>query len=179
MSVTGEGDDNAREGAPLSVQAEAGGPRCPVGTVGAPPSPQNPALSPPAPCRQLRHSNLVQLLGVIVEEKSGLYIVTEYMAKVRPPPRAPTLPLCPLCPPPPAFPQRPRASSWQTQLGHPSLGGVSLGPPWCLEVAVPLHVPLLAPREGHHPRVLPHVGGGSGWDADPDGTISLHTSRAA
>ncbi|EMP30188.1 Tyrosine-protein kinase CSK, partial [Chelonia mydas] len=31
--------------------------------------------------RQLRHSNLVQLLGVIVEEKSGLYIVTEYMAK--------------------------------------------------------------------------------------------------
>ncbi|NWH24055.1 CSK kinase, partial [Grus americana] len=30
---------------------------------------------------QLRHSNLVQLLGVIVEEKSGLYIVTEYMAK--------------------------------------------------------------------------------------------------
>lgn len=33
--------------------------------------------------RQLRHSNLVQLLGVIVEEKGGLYIVTEYMAKVR------------------------------------------------------------------------------------------------
>eukprot|EP00075_Anas_platyrhynchos_P032705 XP_027321958.1 tyrosine-protein kinase CSK [Anas platyrhynchos] len=32
---------------------------------------------------QLRHSNLVQLLGVIVEEKSGLYIVTEYMAKGR------------------------------------------------------------------------------------------------
>lgn len=32
--------------------------------------------------RQLRHSNLVQLLGVIVEEKGGLYIVTEYMAKV-------------------------------------------------------------------------------------------------
>lgn len=31
---------------------------------------------------QLRHSNLVQLLGVIVEEKGGLYIVTEYMAKV-------------------------------------------------------------------------------------------------
>ncbi|OWK08766.1 hypothetical protein Celaphus_00015360 [Cervus elaphus hippelaphus] len=30
---------------------------------------------------QLRHSNLVQLLGVIVEEKGGLYIVTEYMAK--------------------------------------------------------------------------------------------------
>lgn len=25
----------------------------------------------------------MQLLGVIVEEKSGLYIVTEYMAKVR------------------------------------------------------------------------------------------------
>ncbi|KAK2509971.1 hypothetical protein MC885_004342, partial [Smutsia gigantea] len=30
---------------------------------------------------QLRHSNLVQLLGVILEEKGGLYIVTEYMAK--------------------------------------------------------------------------------------------------
>ncbi|KAH0619883.1 hypothetical protein JD844_014269 [Phrynosoma platyrhinos] len=30
---------------------------------------------------QLRHSNLVQMLGVIVEEKGGLYIVTEYMAK--------------------------------------------------------------------------------------------------
>ncbi|MBZ3873343.1 Tyrosine-protein kinase CSK [Sciurus carolinensis] len=29
----------------------------------------------------LRHSNLVQLLGVIVEEKGWLYIVTEYMAK--------------------------------------------------------------------------------------------------
>lgn len=42
-----------------------------------------PALSLPLLCRQLRHSNLVQLLGVIVEEKSGLYIVTEYMAKVR------------------------------------------------------------------------------------------------
>lgn len=65
------------------------------------PSPQNPALSPPAPRRQLRHSNLVQLLGVIVEEKSGLYIVTEYMAKVRPLPRAPALLLCPLYPPPP------------------------------------------------------------------------------
>ena len=37
------------------------------------------ALSCP---RQLRHSNLVQLLGVVVEEKGGLYIVTEYMAKV-------------------------------------------------------------------------------------------------
>lgn len=37
------------------------------------------ALSRP---RQLRHSNLVQLLGVVVEEKGGLYIVTEYMAKV-------------------------------------------------------------------------------------------------
>lgn len=36
----------------------------------------------PALSRQLRHSNLVQLLGVIVEEKGGLYIVTEYMAKV-------------------------------------------------------------------------------------------------
>lgn len=56
-------------------------------------------LSPPAPRRQLRHSNLVQLLGVIVEEKSGLYIVTEYMAKVRPPPWAPALSFCPLCPP--------------------------------------------------------------------------------
>lgn len=32
--------------------------------------------------RQLRHENLVQLLGVIVEENSSLYIVTEYMAKV-------------------------------------------------------------------------------------------------
>uniref|UniRef100_A0A8C4TID2 Tyrosine-protein kinase n=1 Tax=Erpetoichthys calabaricus TaxID=27687 RepID=A0A8C4TID2_ERPCA len=30
---------------------------------------------------QLRHNNLVQLLGVIVEEKGGLFIVTEYMAK--------------------------------------------------------------------------------------------------
>nr|XP_028599273.1 tyrosine-protein kinase CSK isoform X2 [Podarcis muralis] len=30
---------------------------------------------------QLRHSNLVQMLGVIVEEKGGLYLVTEYMAK--------------------------------------------------------------------------------------------------
>ncbi|XP_043933126.1 tyrosine-protein kinase CSK [Protopterus annectens] len=30
---------------------------------------------------QLRHKNLVQLLGVIVEDKSGLYIVTEYMGK--------------------------------------------------------------------------------------------------
>lgn len=32
--------------------------------------------------RQLRHNNLVQLLGVIVEERGSLYIVTEYMAKV-------------------------------------------------------------------------------------------------
>ena len=40
------------------------------------------ALSTPSCPRQLRHSNLVQLLGVIVEEKGGLYIVTEYMAKV-------------------------------------------------------------------------------------------------
>lgn len=32
--------------------------------------------------RQLRHKNLVQLLGVIVEDKSSLYIVTEFMAKV-------------------------------------------------------------------------------------------------
>uniref|UniRef100_A0A7N8X3W4 Tyrosine-protein kinase n=1 Tax=Mastacembelus armatus TaxID=205130 RepID=A0A7N8X3W4_9TELE len=31
---------------------------------------------------QLRHNNLVQLLGVIVEENGSLYIVTEYMAKV-------------------------------------------------------------------------------------------------
>uniref|UniRef100_A0A8B9RI11 Tyrosine-protein kinase n=1 Tax=Astyanax mexicanus TaxID=7994 RepID=A0A8B9RI11_ASTMX len=30
---------------------------------------------------QMRHNNLVQLLGVIVEEKGSLYIVTEYMAK--------------------------------------------------------------------------------------------------
>ncbi|PIO38578.1 hypothetical protein AB205_0154540 [Aquarana catesbeiana] len=30
---------------------------------------------------QLRHKNLVQLLGVIVEDKSSLYIVTEFMAK--------------------------------------------------------------------------------------------------
>lgn len=48
---------------------------------------------------QLRHSNLVQLLGVIVEEKGGLYIVTEYMAKVgapQPQPACPTAP--PLCP---------------------------------------------------------------------------------
>lgn len=36
----------------------------------------------PVCCRQLRHDNLVQLLGVIVEENSSLYIVTEYMAKV-------------------------------------------------------------------------------------------------
>ncbi|ETE61797.1 Tyrosine-protein kinase CSK, partial [Ophiophagus hannah] len=35
----------------------------------------------PSYCRQLRHSNLVQMLGVIVEEKGGLYIVTEFMAK--------------------------------------------------------------------------------------------------
>lgn len=32
--------------------------------------------------RQLRHNNLVQMLGVIVEEKGSLFIVTEYMAKV-------------------------------------------------------------------------------------------------
>jgi len=32
--------------------------------------------------RQLRHANLVQLLGVILEEKGSLFIVTEYMAKV-------------------------------------------------------------------------------------------------
>lgn len=32
--------------------------------------------------RQMRHDNLVQLLGVIVEENGSLYIVTEYMAKV-------------------------------------------------------------------------------------------------
>uniref|UniRef100_A0A672S8R5 Tyrosine-protein kinase n=1 Tax=Sinocyclocheilus grahami TaxID=75366 RepID=A0A672S8R5_SINGR len=31
---------------------------------------------------QLRHTNLVQLLGVIVEERGSLFIVTEYMAKV-------------------------------------------------------------------------------------------------
>ncbi|KTF88783.1 hypothetical protein cypCar_00041402 [Cyprinus carpio] len=30
---------------------------------------------------QLRHTNLVQLLGVIVEEKGSLFIVTEYMSK--------------------------------------------------------------------------------------------------
>ncbi|XP_069480605.1 tyrosine-protein kinase CSK isoform X2 [Ambystoma mexicanum] len=30
---------------------------------------------------QLRHKNLVQLLGVILEDKSSLYIVTEFMAK--------------------------------------------------------------------------------------------------
>lgn len=35
------------------------------------------------PYRQLRHTNLVQLLGVIVEERGSLYIVTEYMAKVK------------------------------------------------------------------------------------------------
>lgn len=45
--------------------------------------------------RQLRHSNLVQLLGVIVEEKSGLYIVTEYMAKVCACPKPPAIPLGP------------------------------------------------------------------------------------
>lgn len=65
---------------------------------GSPSCPHTPALSPPVLCRQLRHSNLVQLLGVIVEEKSGLYIVTEYMAKVRPPPWPPALLLCPLIP---------------------------------------------------------------------------------
>lgn len=32
--------------------------------------------------RQLRHENLVQLLGVIVDENGSLFIVTEYMAKV-------------------------------------------------------------------------------------------------
>ncbi|TNN37452.1 Tyrosine-protein kinase CSK [Liparis tanakae] len=32
---------------------------------------------------QLRHNNLVQLLGVIVEERGSLYIVTEYMAKIK------------------------------------------------------------------------------------------------
>lgn len=30
----------------------------------------------------MRHNNLVQLLGVIVEEKGSLFIVTEYMSKV-------------------------------------------------------------------------------------------------
>lgn len=50
------------------------------------------ALSTPSRCRQLRHSNLVQLLGVIVEEKGGLYIVTEYMAKVCVCPRPPACP---------------------------------------------------------------------------------------
>lgn len=50
----------------------------------------------PALSRQLRHSNLVQLLGVIVEEKGGLYIVTEYMAKVgAPQPLAVPLPPSP------------------------------------------------------------------------------------
>lgn len=42
----------------------------------------------PVPPQTLRHSNLVQLLGVIVEE-GGLYIVTEYMAKVCACPRPP------------------------------------------------------------------------------------------
>lgn len=116
--------------------------------MGAPFLPKT--LSPPAPRRQLRHSNLVQLLGVIVEEKSGLYIVTEYMAKVRPPPRAPALPLCPFCPP-----QALRASSQ----GCPSLGDISLEPPWCSRVAVLFRTPSLAPKQGHCPRVLPHVGG--------------------
>ena len=37
----------------------------------------------PLSCRQLRHTNLVQLLGVIVEESGTLYIVTEFMAKVQ------------------------------------------------------------------------------------------------
>ncbi|KTG14436.1 hypothetical protein cypCar_00031858 [Cyprinus carpio] len=31
---------------------------------------------------QLRHTNLVQLLGVIVEERGSLFIVTEYMTKM-------------------------------------------------------------------------------------------------
>lgn len=54
-------------GGPLS-QGGHEGPRQALSTLSCP--------------RQLRHSNLVQLLGVIVEEKGGLYIVTEYMAKV-------------------------------------------------------------------------------------------------
>lgn len=41
-----------------------------------------PGFFPPLPLRQLRHNNLVQLLGVIVEENGSLFIVTEYMAKV-------------------------------------------------------------------------------------------------
>lgn len=60
---------------------------------------------------QLRHSNLVQLLGVIVEEKGGLYIVTEYMAKVCTSPRVtPVLEL----------------NTWAFQL--PQAPAVSLGP---------------------------------------------------
>lgn len=81
------------------------------------------------PRRQLRHSNLVQLLGVIVEEKSGLYIVTEYMAKVRPPHCA--LPLCPLVP-------TTLLGFTLAQLGHASLGWVSLGPHWWPQVACPM-----------------------------------------
>lgn len=89
----------------------------------------------------------------------------------------PTPGTCPPALPPFDAPQRPpqgpKASPWQNQLGHPSLGDISLGPPWCLGVA------LLAPREGHYPRVLPHAGGPGGWDAHPGGTIPLHPSRAA
>lgn len=60
------------------------------------------ALTTPSHPRQLRHSNLVQLLGVIVEEKGGLYIVTEYMAKVCACPKPPPHPWAP-APPVPAL----------------------------------------------------------------------------
>lgn len=65
---------------------------------------------------QLRHSNLVQLLGVIVEEKGGLYIVTEYMGKVR---------ACPVPHPPhwseTRLPQAPPHTHPGTLLSVPSL----------------------------------------------------------
>lgn len=120
---------------------------------GSPSCGQSPALSPPVPRRQLRHSNLVQLLGVIVEEKSGLYIVTEYMAKVRPPPRPPALPLCPLGP--------------TTVLGlHPGTAGSGWGSSggWRWRVPCPIagshrgSAPQICPvREGLYPCVLPLV----------------------
>lgn len=42
---------------------------------------QRDELLAPSVARQLRHVNLVQLLGVIVEENGSLFILTEFMAK--------------------------------------------------------------------------------------------------
>lgn len=72
--------------------------------------------------RQLRHSNLVQLLGVIVEEKGGLYIVTEYMAKVCTSPKShPVLEL----------------NTWAFQLPQAPHGALLLVPSFRLSFEVP------------------------------------------